>query len=58
MAGTTHKAEHAMHETTGMERLLAVERETVENNRHKFEADATKIMLRVNKALGKVKAAE
>jgi len=47
-----------MHETTGMERLLAVERETVENNRHKFEADATKIMLRVNKALGKVKAAE
>lgn len=31
MAGTTHKAEqHAVHETIGMERLLTVERETVE----------------------------
>ena len=34
MAGTTHKAEQdAVHETIGMQRLLAVERETVENNR-------------------------
>jgi hypothetical protein len=31
MAGTTHKAEqHAVHDTIGMERLLAVERDTVE----------------------------
>ncbi len=31
MAGTTHKAEqHALHDTIGMERLLAVERATVE----------------------------
>jgi methylisocitrate lyase len=31
MAGTTHKDEqHALHDTIGMERLLAVERETVE----------------------------
>jgi methylisocitrate lyase len=31
MAGTTHKAEqHALHETIGMERMLAVERQTVE----------------------------
>lgn len=31
MAGTTHKAEqHALHDSIGMERLLAVERDTVE----------------------------
>ncbi len=31
MAGTTHKAEqHALHETIGMDKLLAVERQTVE----------------------------
>jgi hypothetical protein len=31
LAGTTHKGEqHALHDTIGMERMLAVERDTVE----------------------------